>query len=167
MDRIALQNKACMLWSKYKFVLLILLLGICFMLLPEQKEEVSDTTPAAASAAPETVSEQLEAILSQIRGVGKVRVMLTEASGAQTEYQTDRDESGTDTSTSTRSETVIVTDSGRSQTGLIKTITPPTYLGAIVVCQGGDQPAVRLAVAQAVSIVTGLGTDRITVLKMK
>jgi len=36
-----------------------------------------------------------------------------------------------------------------------------------VVCQGADDPAVRLAVSQAVSSVTGISTDRISVLKMK
>ena len=39
--------------------------------------------------------------------------------------------------------------------------------GAVVVCDGGDDAAVRLAVTQAVSAYTGLGSDRITVMKMK
>jgi stage III sporulation protein AG len=40
-------------------------------------------------------------------------------------------------------------------------------MGAIVVCQGGDQPTVRLAILDAVSKVTGLGADKISILKMK
>lgn len=167
MDRIALQEKINLLWSKYKFVLLVLALGICFMLFPNRKEEVQYVPQVNVSSVPETMSDRLEAILSQIEGVGKVRVMLTESSGAQTVYQTDRDEDRTDSSTSIRVETVIINDQNRAETGLIQTITPATYLGAIVVCQGGDRPAVRLAVAEAVSNVTGLGTDRVTVLKMK
>ena len=50
---------------------------------------------------------------------------------------------------------------------MVRTIVPPVYLGAIIVCQGGDSPAVRLAVVEAVSNVTGIGSDRITVEKMK
>ena len=65
-----------------------------------------------------------------------------------------------------KSETVI-TSSGGVQSGLIRTVTPPTYLGAIIVCQGGGNPSVRLAVANAVASVTGLGLDRISVLEMK
>lgn len=167
MDRIVLQDKLNMIWSKYKYVLLVLALGIFFMLLPEPREEVVNTPQLTASPAPETVSDRLEEILAQIQGVGRVRVMLTESAGAQTVYQTDRDEDQTDTSGSIRTETVIVSDQNRVENGLIQSVTPPTYLGAIVVCQGGDQPSVRLAVTQAVSNVTGLGTDRITVLKMK
>ena len=40
-------------------------------------------------------------------------------------------------------------------------------VGAIIVCQGGDSPTVRLNIVEAVSNVTGIGSDRITVLKMK
>ena len=41
----------------------------------------------------------------------------------------------------------------------------PTYRGALVVCQGGDRADVRLAVIEAVSVLTGLSSDRITVAK--
>jgi len=40
-------------------------------------------------------------------------------------------------------------------------------VGAVVVCQGADLAQVRLAVTNAVSSYTGLGCDKITVLKMK
>ena len=54
-----------------------------------------------------------------------------------------------------------------NETGLIKQVNPPKYLGALIVCQGADDPSVRLAVSQAVASVTGISTDRISVLKMK
>ena len=41
----------------------------------------------------------------------------------------------------------------------------PTYRGALVVCQGGDRAEVRLAVTEAVSVLTGLSADRVTVAK--
>lgn len=40
-------------------------------------------------------------------------------------------------------------------------------VGAVVVCQGADLAQVRLNVTNAVSSYTGLGCDKITVLKMK
>ena len=85
----------------------------------------------------------------------------------KTLYQTDDSTSYSDTSNTTRIDTVTVTDDTRNQTGLIQQVIPPTYQGAIVVCQGADSPAVRLAIVEAVSKVTGLGADRISVLKMK
>ena len=39
--------------------------------------------------------------------------------------------------------------------------------GAVVVCQGADQPYVRLDVTNAVAAYTGLGSDQISVIKMK
>lgn len=39
--------------------------------------------------------------------------------------------------------------------------------GAVVVCAGGGDAGVRLEVTRAVSAYTGLGSDRITVIKMK
>ena len=41
----------------------------------------------------------------------------------------------------------------------------PTYRGALVVCQGGDRPEVKLAVTEAVAALTGLSADRVTVAK--
>jgi stage III sporulation protein AG len=78
-------------------------------------------------------------------------------------YQTDSDSSGD----SSRLDTVIITDGDRAQNGLIQQVLPATYLGAIIVCEGGDRAEVRLAIAEAVSHFTGLGMDRISVLKMK
>ena len=39
--------------------------------------------------------------------------------------------------------------------------------GAVVVCDGADAPSVRLYVTNAVMSYTGLGSDRISVVKMK
>ena len=41
----------------------------------------------------------------------------------------------------------------------------PQFRGALVVCPGGDDPQVRLAVMEAVSAVTGLGSNHISVCK--
>lgn len=167
MDWMSITRKMKDLAGKYKYVLLVLLLGIFLMSLPEADKEsiqadVSDPEPVATSKA-----KELEEILSQISGVGKVSVMLTEAAGSETIYQTDEDRAKSSDSESVRADTVIVSGSDRTEKGLVRTIVPPVYLGAIVVCQGGDSPAVRLSIVEAVSNVTGIGTDRITVLKMK
>lgn len=39
--------------------------------------------------------------------------------------------------------------------------------GAVVLCAGAEESAVRLSVTNAVSAYTGLGSDKITVIKMK
>jgi stage III sporulation protein AG len=150
--------------KEYKYVALILAIGILLMLLPE-KQDMPDSTPVQSSE--ENLQTQLEEILSQIRGVGKVRVLLTVESGEKTLYIRDEDRSESSENSQTRSQAVIITDSDRAQQGLISQVLPPSYLGAVIVCQGGDQPEVKLAVVEAVCDAVGLTADKISVLKMK
>ena len=62
---------------------------------------------------------------------------------------------------------MILSGSDRSQTPVVQRMDPPTYLGAVILCQGADSPKVRLAVVDAVATATGLTTDKISVWKMK
>ena len=167
MDRLELNQKLKEAFGKYKYVLLILAVGILLMSLPEEQKQPTPKDTPATAATPTTKAEELEEILGQISGVGKVRVMLTEAESAQTVYQTDEDRSRTTDTEDMRSQTVIVSGADREEQGLVRSITPPVYLGAIIVCQGGDSPMVRLSIVEAVSNVTGISSDRISVLKMK
>ncbi len=163
MDWVSTRNKILTFAKRYWYVLVVLLVGVALMALPA--EDTEDISPASEpQSQPAVLQQELEQILSQIRGAGKVKVLLTESTGSQTVYQTDQDQKGEDSS---NRKTVVITDSNRNQKGLIHRVDPPVYLGAVVVCQGGDSAAVRLAIVEAVASVTGLSTDRITVLKMK
>lgn len=167
MDWIGVQKKAIDVVKRYRFAILVLIIGLALMLIPGKREEQQNQTPIQAEIQdrPE-MTEELAQILSHIQGAGKVEVMLTVAYGEKTIYQTDEDSSSGENG-STRIETVIITNADRGQDGLVQQVNPPVYLGAIVVCQGADRSAVRLAIVEAVSKVTGLGADRISVLKMK
>ena len=166
MDWLALQKTVSDFFDKYKYVMLVIVLGLALMLWPVKKADTPIIQSAAQPVQKLSITEELSGILAQIHGVGRVRVMLTEQSGSQTHYQTDSSMTQDIDRTSNDSRTVLVS-SGGSEAGLITSVSPPVYLGAIVVCQGADDPAVRLAVSQAVSSVTGINTNRISVLKMK
>ena len=154
-------------FRKYRYPIIILLVGILLLASPGRKSnEQATQTPTSIIQQPDT-AQRLAEILGQMDGVGKVRVMLTVAEGEKTLYHSDQDTSTGDTSTSIRQETIIVNDADRNQQALICQILSPKYQGAIVVCQGADSPAVKLAVVEAVSKATGLGADQISVLKMK
>lgn len=148
--------------KKYRYVALILLLGIFLMSFPDEEPLVEPVE------VPESVEESdlecaLSAILSKVSGAGKVEVLLTQAEGAYTVYQTNQDVSSEDT----RQDTVVITNADREECGLIAQINPPVYLGAVILCQGADNANVRLSIMEAVKSVTGLTFDCITVLKMK
>ena len=166
MDWMTLREKARLWLKEYRYVILVLVLGILLMMLPQGKteEKKEESIPIPETEAQETVQEQLEMLLSMVQGAGKVRVLLTEAEGERVVYQTDGEENSQN---SKRTETVILSDSGRAESGLVQQIIPPTYLGAVILCQGADCASVRLALIEAVSNATGLSSDRISVLKMK
>lgn len=152
--------------KQYKLAVLILAAGLLLMLMPGKKEAAPNPRQSDTEIYV-TAEEKLESILSQIRGVGKVRVLLTVAQGEQTVYICDEDQSDTPDSSDLRREAVIITNTDRGQSGLISQVIPPIYRGAVIVCQGGDQSGVKLAVVEAVCDATGLTADKITVLKMK
>lgn len=155
--------------KKYRYAVLVLVIGLVLMTMPDLSKPTEERNAQVTenSAAEVTLEEKLANILTQVDGAGRVQVILTVAAGEEVVFQTDDDETVSTDSTTTKLDTVTVTDADRNQNGLIRQINPAVYQGAIIVCEGADNPTVRLAIADAVSKITGLGTNRISVLKMK
>lgn len=167
MDVKALLKKAAKPMEKYKYVILVLIIGLALMLLPSRTNTDNIRIKNSEQETVIPLNEQIAALLTKVEGAGKVEVMLSIETGEEILYQSDEDiNTGEQTNTS-RKETVVITDSERNEIGLIKQTNPPNYLGAIVVCQGADSPRVQLALCDAVSKITGLSSDRISILKMK
>ena len=148
----------------FKYPALILLLGLALILWPskQRQPEASVPLPVQAESAP-SVESQMEEILSCIDGAGQVRVLLTRRTGDETVYQTD--ETGAKGPDS-ESRSVTTVKAG-SDAPVVRQTVYGQYRGALIVCQGADSPAVRLQLVNAVAGLTGLPTDRITVIKMK
>ncbi len=151
-----LKEKITLWIKKYRYVALVLLVGIALMLIPQRKQTQQQPVQETATTAKQDLAQELEEILSHVQGAGRVQVMLTMRAGASTVYKADGDE-----------DPVIITDADRTQQGLVERVDPPQYQGAIILCGGADDPSVRLSIIEAVSRVTGLGTDKICVLKIK
>ena len=155
------------IWDRYKYAAVVVLIGAAMLLWPggnRQKQQ-----PAAN---PETrdLQSEMESILSSMSGVGQVRVLLTEESDGQRQLAQDTElrysgETTAPSDYSRRSETVLVDGGSNGDEAVVVRTLYPTYRGALVVCQGGDRAEVRLAVTEAVSSLTGLTADRITVAK--
>lgn len=164
MDLTKLKLSIEKLFHKYKFVLLVIAAGILLMLWPASKGDTTETqTNNYTENTTTDIESKLETLLSHVKGAGRVEVLLTESSGENTVFQTNKDINGE----STREDTVIITDSDREESGLVVRKDPPRYQGAIIVCDGADDAFVCLQIVEAVSRATGLGADRISVLKMK
>ena len=94
-------------------------------------------------------------------------VLLSVEKGESITYQTDVTESNSGNGLDQRSQTVLITDDARNETGLVHQKISPVYQGAIILAQGANDPKIKLSIVEAVSKVTGLGASEISVLKMK
>ena len=163
-------NKITVIFKKYRYALIVLLIGLVLMAVPGittggnvRSEDIENVKIPTI----QSLEHKLSSLLSKVEGAGDVEVILTIAAGEEIIYQTNIDQGNSDTSSNNHINTVTVTDSDRNQSGLIKQVKTEIYQGAIVVCEGANNPSVRLAIVDAVSRVTGLGANCISVLKMK
>ena len=154
-------------WDKYKYVALVVLAGVLLMLWPDSGERQTAREEPLLPA--DHLQEELEETLSRIDGVGEARVLLTTAGSArkQLAQNTDLRYSGNSLEPEDyqRSSEILLGDGLSGGEPLVIQTLYPTYRGAVVVCPGGDRAEVKLAVTQAVSAVTGLTSDRISVAK--
>ena len=156
--------------NKYKYVLLVAAIGALLLVWPGTKTAEKSLPPESGGpsdgdAELEKTEAAMEEILGKIGGVGRVDVMLTLQSGSElilAEEGSLRYSGDSKSPDSYERTNQPITDSG----GVVVTQEMyPRYRGALVVCDGGGSDSVRLQVISAVSALTGLGSDRIAVVK--
>lgn len=170
------RERGLSLLRKYKYVALVILAGCVLLLWPSG--EVRDPPPSPADSGPvapqedfsvSALEEKLADTLSKVHGAGDVSVMLTVQGGSRQVLAEDEKSSrSADGGSETQRATVVV--SGTSGAGggpvLVQQLYPK-FQGALVVCSGGENAEVRLKLMEAVSALTGLGTDKISICKGK
>ena len=157
-----------------RFVLIAIVAGIIILLLSPGGEKKSEKTePAGLSETDFSLSElesKLEAALAKIEGAGKVKVALTVKTSTEQILAQDRESTERITPDGTETEenvTVVLADKGNDQAPVTLRYVYPEFQGALVIAEGADDAGVRLAITKAVSSLTDLGADRITVAKMQ
>lgn len=150
--------------EKNKFVFLVLLAGVVILIWPFGG---GPSETAAVPEAPEhhlafSLAEKearLTQVLSQVEGAGEVAVMLSLRTSLEQEVAVDEDQSG-------RRATVTISTGAGAQSEVTLRYRYPEFLGALVVSRGAGDASVRLQITQAVAALTGLRSDRITVIPM-
>lgn len=156
------------LLQKYKWILLVLVVGTLLLLIPDERGEEAGATTVPGEESSFNVAEvekRMEKVLSKIDGAGNLSLILTVRSGAEAIYASDTEFSEDGAGREERSTTVLISGEGGVKEPAVIRRDYPVFQGALVVCDGGDDPAVRLCITKAVSALTGLGSDRITVCK--
>lgn len=140
-----------------------LLLGVLLLIWPKRSKDTPTSEQQSVEFSLEAEEKRIAAALSQIDGAGHVTVVLTMDRSEEREYARNTDQDSQTEPDGSRieahSEVAEVGDGA-----LTIKLTYPRYRGALVVMEG-DGSALRLAVTQAVSALTGLGTDKITVVR--
>lgn len=156
--------------EKYKYVALMAIVGVLLLIWPTPDgRETADAQaqPRADPFAAEELEGRLEQALSQVEGAGQVTVVLTlDASPRQVLAQEGRSIVG-EGRTERETEVILAARGSGTQEPVELQQLGPSYRGALVVAAGGDDPAVRLSLIQAVSALTGLGSDKISICKGK
>lgn len=166
-------KKLSALLDKYKYMLLVILIGILLLMLPvfspgESKQSVAETDHGTQDTFDlEAMEQKLEDALSQINGAGKVTVVLTVKTGARQILAENAENSMKDGDTEQSKSTVILSKGSGYQDVVSVQEIYPQYQGALVVCAGGGDPAVKLKLVEAVSALTGLSSNKISICKGK
>ena len=112
----------------------------------------------------EGFERKLERALSLVEGAGETQVVLTLDGGSRQVLARNQDKDGNGGG----SNTVVTVGKGSGQQEVVPLQTvAPQFRGALIVCPGGGDAATRLRLIEAVSALTGLGSDRISVCASK
>lgn len=169
----ALGAAAAPLARKYRAVLIVLLAGVLLLASAghgggAEADAARQTAQDAADFDLAAFEQQLCDRLSAVDGVGRVEIMLSLEQTGEAVYavNTRQTTSGAGDSASFESDLTVVSGSDYGETPVTVKNLLPTFRGAVVLCDGAGDAAVRLAVTQAVGTVCGLGADKVTVLKL-
>ena len=163
------------LFRQYKYVLVVILAGVVLLLLPPlwekegagEEEEIQAPQEVNTEDSAAALERRLEEALSQIQGVGEADVILTLKSGPQKILAQDSETSISERGTEASVSSVLISRGSGEEDAVVVQQLSPQYQGALVICLGGDDPEVRLRLVEAVSALTGLGADKISVCKGK
>ena len=166
-------------------ILIVVLVAINFIW-NDKKENVKTTDNNKKLAIQEEtkkdrdsdLKEQLEDILQNINGVGKVKVLITYSQTSQVLplYNEDTSKKDTEekdktggtrivTETDTKKD-VIFQETNGNKMPITQSVISPKVEGAIVTAQGANNMAVKTDIIQAVEAVTGLSSHKIQVFTM-
>ena len=127
----------------------------------------------------ENTEKRLENILSNIKGVGKTKVLLTYSQTNQiipmydedsSESTTEEKDSGGGTrivNQSSSKKDIIYEENNGVKTPITQSVVNPKIEGAIITAQGANDANIKTNIIQAVEAVTGLATYKIQVFEMK
>ena len=120
----------------------------------KEKEEDTETSFDLTSYK-ERLEGEVSALCAEVRGVGEVKVSLYFEMGEEYVYASDTTSSG-------GSDYVL-----SSGNGLLLSVKLPPVSGITVICDGGNDPAIKRTLTELLTAHFGLGANRVSVVAKK
>ncbi len=135
----------------------------------DEKVSVADTSQYSAQYIKNTQKE-LAAVIRRIDGAGDVKVMITLESYYENvyakSYETDEQNGKETQEKSFNEEYVIIKNGSGVEECLVVKVFEPKIKGVAVICQGGDNVAVRKAITETVCALFDISSASVSVIKM-
>lgn len=156
-------------------LVIICIIGIIIFLKMTSTKSTSSKSTTVSSSSYKTTLEyseilenKLENLLSQIKGAGNVKVMISLEGSPELVYAMDSNEKVSNNqngSTTTSASSPILIENKGSSSPLILTEKLPKVKGVIVVSTGASDISIKLDILNSVSTLLDISIDKINVLK--
>ena len=157
-----------------KWTVLIFILGLGLILLPTENQSAENKRTTETDSHyeyKEELEKDLENILSQVKGVGRVEVLITLGDSGNTYFATDETESfskrGEEENKSRQTQHVLKSNGSNIDEPLITGKKTPGISGVLVCAEGAADSVVKNNIKCAVEALLGVGSHRIEVLERK
>lgn len=168
-------------------VVILGIVGIALIFVSSYIGTGSKSTPEAEDSAPaesdltiyrSELSEELGNMLASMEGVGRTKVMITLGGTVRNVYATDTDyndrqtsrksggDENADKQNTEKKSCIVIRQKDGSEKALTVGQLMPEIKGVLVVCEGGDDEAVRKRVTEAVAAALDISTIHICVSKL-
>ena len=125
-----------------------------------QQESLQGTSQGLAYT--QQMEAKLTELIEQIEGAGRTQVMITLDAGEENVYALNEKEG----SQGDHEWSHIILGTGDGDQALVEMTWQPTIRGVAVVCEGAGNVTVASQITQAVSVLLGVSTNRISIAKM-
>ena len=155
--------------KKAKFIVILGLLGIFLIFISQfqvsgEKEIAVTEDTCSSEEYKNLLEEELEKFISDIKGAGKTRVLITLKGSGETKFLKESKSEFSDTQKRFE-ESYVLTDGKEGRNTVIESRTDPEIKGVLVICEGADSVYVKKEVLNAVTTALDIGANRVYISK--
>lgn len=160
-------GRAFKLLERYKWILLVMAVGLVLLALPGGKESMRAQEQRQACM-PQSfdlaeTEQKFSKALSEISGAGEVTVVLSVKTGTRQLLAEDSSYEEEEDGVKEKTATVVLSKGSGVEEAVKLQEIYPQFQGALIISSGGNDAVVRLKLTEATAALTGLGANKISI----